>query len=189
MLFKADSAEEALSMAEKYYKCDRSSLRLYTIRPPGSMLWGIIKWRGVYRIEVSRRKRKEVVEGDKAIDGTVEIKDGVVRVKNPVGGGKYPSLVVNDQNIEVYINGQRAVGSCVVTEKDWIQIIPREIPPVARVEVKITPDKMQAILKIERIPGRKYFLRDVKASNSIVVSGDYEEIPPPDITVEQCIQG
>ncbi|SFQ00116.1 hypothetical protein SAMN05444406_10911 [Caldicoprobacter faecalis] len=188
MLFKADSVEEALSRAEKYYNCHRNYLRVYTIRPPGSMLWGIIRWRGVYRIEVSRQKREKVIESVKPIDGTVEIKDGVVRVKNPVSGGKYPSLIVNDQNIEVYINGQRAVGSCVVTERDWIQVIPKEIPPVSRVEVYITPDKMQAILKIERIPGKKYFLRDVKAGNSIVVSGDYEEIPPPDITVEQCIQ-
>jgi len=188
MLFEAGSAQEALSKVEKHFNCDRSYLRLYTIKPPRSMLWGFIKRRGVYRVEVYRRKSKETVGDYKAIDGTIEIKEGVARVKNPVGGGKYPSLIVNDQSIEVYINGKRAVGSCVVTEKDWIQFIPKKIHPVTRVEVKVTPDRMQAILKIERVPGRKYFLRDIEASNSVMISGDYEEIPAPDISVSQCIQ-
>jgi len=188
MLFKAYNIEEALSKAEEHYNCHSDCLSVYTIKPPGSILWGIIKWRGVYRIEKSRKEIKKAAEIDKAVDGTVEIKDGIVIVKNPIGRGKYPSLVINDQNIEIYINGERAVGTCVVTEKDWIQIIPREIPPVSRVKVKITPDKMQAILEIERIPGRRYFLKDIKASNSIVISGDYEEIPAPPVSFEQCIQ-
>ncbi|MCM8901552.1 FapA family protein [Caldicoprobacter algeriensis] len=128
-----------------------------------------------------------MVKEYKAIDGTVEIKDDVVRVKNPVKGGKYPSLIVNDQNFEVFVNSNKVSGACVVTETDVIQVIPREVPPIARIEVDITPDKMKAILRIQKKPGKRYFLRDIKPSNSIVISGDYEEIPPPHISVEQCV--
>ncbi|MBM7582704.1 hypothetical protein JOD02_001561 [Caldicoprobacter guelmensis] len=69
MLIKAYNIEEALFRAEKYYNCPRDCLKVYTIRPPGVILWGIIKWRGIYRVEVAK-KREEMVKKDKAIDGT-----------------------------------------------------------------------------------------------------------------------
>ena len=187
ILLKATNIDEAIRKAEKHYKCEKKSLRVYTIKPPVSLLWGTIRKPGVYRIEKLYRKKTEAASASRAIEGTVEIIGGLIKVKDPVNGGRYPSIIVNDPNIDVYINNKKVTGSCVVTEKDWINIVPKSADPAICIDVELSRDKMEAILEIKKIPGRKYFLRDVKACNNLFICGDYKEIPPPAVSLKQCI--
>jgi uncharacterized protein (DUF342 family) len=187
MLFEAANIEEAIIKAEKHYKCGRKALRVYTLKPPISFLWGAIRKPGIYRIEKLHREKMEAVSAFRPVDGTVEIIGGLIKVKDPVNGGRYPSIIVNDPNIDVYINNKKAVGPCVVTEKDWINVVAKVVEPKIRIDVKLSRDRMEAILEVEKIPGRKYFLRDAEACNTLFICGDYKEIQPPDVSLKQCV--
>jgi uncharacterized protein (DUF342 family) len=104
-----------------------------------------------------------------------------------LGEGRYPSIIADDPNIEVYVNSKKAQGAIVVTEKDSIEFNPKMVEPCTRIEVSLSKNKLEAFLSIEKIPGEKYFVKDVKSSNCVFILSDYSEIPPVDVAYEECI--
>ena len=76
ILLKATNIDEAIRKAEKHYKCEKKSLRVYTIKPPVSLLWGTIRKPGVLAISeeeaASIRGYGRSMEVDKSKDRVAE---------------------------------------------------------------------------------------------------------------------
>jgi hypothetical protein len=178
--------EEALSKAQKIYKCDKNHIKMYIVRSPYCKFWGLIKRAGKYRAEFIRGEKEEKFEQANK-DGYIEIVSGKARVKDPQKEGKYASIIPNDPNISVYVNGERITRATIVTEKDSIEFKPVKVEPMANIQVELSKDKMQATLIVEKLPGREYYVKDTEKSNSVKISSGYNQIPAPKVTVDQCI--
>jgi len=192
MLLKADNIEDARLKGQQYYRCNIEQVRVTTVRLPKSMFWGLIKWPGIYNIEcmpsINRENNDADSETSNYRDGYAEIVDGKVKIVDPIGNGRYASIIADDENIEVYVNGERIKGETVVSERDQVELKPVRIEPKNEIKVELSNDKMQAILTINRLPGKQYYVKDAAADNSIYVHSDYQEIPVLDITLVQCLQ-
>jgi uncharacterized protein (DUF342 family) len=187
LIIRADNAERAIIEAEKRIKCDRKQLKVHTIKSSYSKLWGLIRKQGEYRIEyISSDRNKEPSELD--ANGYVEVVSGKAIIKDPVGEGKYATVIVDDPNIEVYINNIEVAGVAVVTEKDLVEFRPKIIRPYTNISASISEDKMQATLVIEKVPGKEFFVKNSKRSNNVFICSDYKELAPEDDnTLHQCI--
>jgi len=181
--------QEAVFEAKKFYKCNKKQLKVYIIEPPISKLLGFIKMPGKYKIELMDNENKsKVISEQKCVDGCIEIVSGNAKVTDPLNEGRYASIIVDDPNIDVYINGEKVFGSAIVTSSDRIEFKGMEIEPVTKIIARLSGDKMQAILGIKKIPGKKYFVKDHKPSNVIFIRSDYHEVQPPAATLEQCLE-
>jgi uncharacterized protein (DUF342 family) len=187
MEIRAYSMEDAINKASEILRCHDENIKVITIKPATSMFWGLIRRQGVYRVYIANDKEKEpeMVENQ---DGIIEISKVKVKVTDPTENGRYPSLVVDNDGVEVYINGNRIIDTSFVRESDWVDIRSKVVQPSTEIEVEITRDKMQAVLKIIRKPGRKYFVKDTKPCNRIFIRTGYNEIPPTLPTTEECIK-
>ncbi|MBP2073307.1 DUF342 domain-containing protein [Thermoanaerobacterium butyriciformans] len=185
MLFTAFDIEEAITKAKDFYKCDEKNLKIQTIKNPYRRFWGLINKPGEFNIEYIEPKQKKEIK--KKEDGKVQILSGKIQVTDPSPEGKYALIIADDPNIEVYINGKMTTGIAIVTEKDRIDLKAKSIAPSTEIKVDISSDKLKATLTVEKKAGRKYFVKDTKSENSIYIRSEYEEIPAPNVTVEQCI--
>ena len=179
--------QEAVFEAQKVYNCNKKHLKVHVIEPPNSKMLGIIKMPGKYSIEFMDNRNKVVSEQER-IDGCIEIVSGNAKVTDPLHEGRYASIIVDDPNIDVYINGEKVFGSTIVTSRDRIEFRCMEIEPVTKIMARLSSDKMQAVLEIKKIPGKKYFVKDQKPSNVIFIRSDYHEIQPAAATLEQCLE-
>lgn len=102
--------------------------------------------------------------------------------------GRYASIVAEDPHVDVYINDEKISGTSIVTSRDKTEFKCTEIEPVTKISARLSKDKMQAILEIKKIPGRKYYVKDQKPSNSVFIRSDYHEIEPAPATIEQCLE-
>ncbi|MDI6604721.1 MAG: FapA family protein [Thermoanaerobacteraceae bacterium] len=188
MLFTAFDIEEAITKAKAFYKCDEKNLKIQTIKNPYRRFWGLVNKPGEFRIEYidiePKIQKKKLIKKE---DGKVQILSGKIQVTDPSSEGKYASIIADDPNVEVYINGKRITGIAIVTEKDRIDLKAKNIDPSTVIKVDISSDKLKAILTVEKKAGRKYFVKDTQSENSIYIRSEYDEIPAPNVTVEQCI--
>ena len=187
MIINANTMKEAILEAEKLYKCNRKQLKVYVVEPPKSKLLGIVRMPGKYDIKLKGYRDKNISK-QQDVDGYVEIVSGNIKVTNPLQEGRYASIVAEDPNIDVYINDKKVLGATIVTSTDRIEFKCTEIKPVTEIKARLSSDKMQAILKIKKTPGRKYFVKDQERSNIVFIRSDYQEIDPPAPTLEQCLE-
>ncbi|HVB10672.1 MAG TPA: FapA family protein [Bacillota bacterium] len=82
-------------------------------------------------------------------DGAVWIEDGSIRVRNPEGLGRWPTLAVPEGwPAELLVNGTPVVGEMVVRAEDAIELS-LEVPERSgRGEVRVAPDGMGAWLTV-----------------------------------------
>lgn len=187
MIINANSMKEAILEAEKIYECSRKQLKVYVIKPPRNKLLGMVKIPGKYKIKLADHRDKSIPE-QQVIDGYVEIVSGNIKVADPKGEGRYASIVAADPNIDVYINDKKISGTAIVTSSDRIEFKCTEIKASTKIAARLSKDKMQAILEIKKIPGRKYFVKDQESSNSLFILSDYHEIEPPAASLEECLE-
>ena len=67
ILLKATNIDEAIGKLKNIINV-KKSLRVYTIKPPVSLLWGTIRKPGVYRVEKLYRKKTEAASASRAIE-------------------------------------------------------------------------------------------------------------------------
>jgi len=185
MLFKAKSVKDAVSEAEKLYKCDKKQLKVYIVKSPGKNFWGKVKASGEYEIEPIGPPNEYPVK-QQSRDGYVEISSGKATVTDPVQEGRYATIIINDPQIDVYVNGERAPGAIFVRESDSVEFKPIAVDPVTQIKASLSKDKLQAVLEIIKIPGKEYFVKDAKPGNIVFIRSEYKEIQPLVPTMEQC---
>lgn len=187
MIFKAKSMKNAVIEAERFYKCDKKQLRVFVEKHPRNRFWGIARVPGVYKIELIKPSSIEITDQQNK-DGSIEIISGKATVTNPLKEGRYASMLIEDPQIDVFVNGEKIYGAAIVTSDDRIEFKSTIVDPIIEINVHLSANKMQASLEILKTSGMKYFVRDAKRSNVVYVHSDYIEIQPPDVTLEQCLE-
>lgn len=192
MIVKAQSEEEARLLVKKAYENLGNEFKLKVIEEPYSTLFGFIKRKGLYKIEVEKVQiethENTHLQNWEKYHGYAEIINGKVKVTIPAGIRKYPSLKADDPNIDVFVNGEKIVGSIILTETDKIEIKPKTIDPVTRLEIDISDDGLQATLKIHKEKGKKFHVKDSIGENNLVIRSDFKEIEPEKATMDDCIR-
>ncbi|HHT45898.1 MAG TPA: DUF342 domain-containing protein [Firmicutes bacterium] len=115
-------------------------------------------------------------------DGTIEIKNGLVRINDPAGEGR-PAVILNDPKATITVNGQAIDRSRQVYSADKVEITPIEERIPGSLQVELAEGGMSAKIKVS--PGTiiKRAVRDVPPNSELVLSYDEEHVSFNDITV------
>lgn len=190
MFIEAYSEKEAIVLARRSYGYLDAHIKVKPIKEPINMIWGLIRKRGQYEIVITMPEKKHIGKSNDQSykNGYVEIQDGNLKVVDPIDNGRYPSISIDDSNIDVYINGIKQKGSLVITEKDVIEFKPKIIEPLSKISVEITEDKMQAILNINKQEGKRFYVKNAKKDVNIRICSRFENIRPKNVTLTECIE-
>ena len=116
------------------------------------------------------------------INGTIEVQQGRIIIKNPCPGGK-PAVISSMNNITVIINGEKANRRMPVTTESKIEFVFKEEDAKRQMNLRISEDKMEAYVSILYKPSTIYKLKDVKPTNIVTIDLETkEEIMPPKFT-------
>lgn len=122
------------------------------------------------------------------VDGSVEITEGKVVVKNPKYGGKYPTIEPGE-NITVIINGESISEATIISAEDDVKIKVCNQEPYIELDVEIADDKMNAFLVINRQFGREFRVKDCPSClNARIRTETVREVPPRKISPREVIQ-
>ena len=116
------------------------------------------------------------------INGTIGIEDGKILIKNPKEGGK-PAVISTKNNVTVTVDGEKVNTRTNVYEESNIEVIFNKDEAKRHMNLRTSSDKMEAYISIVYKPNTTYKLKDVKATNSVLIEIDVkEEIMPPKFT-------
>ncbi len=116
------------------------------------------------------------------INGTIGIEDGKILIKNPKQGGK-PAVISTKNNVTVTVDGEKVNTRTNVYEESNIEVIFNKDEAKRHMNLRTSSDKMEAYISIVYKPNITYKLKDVKATNSVLIEIDVkEEIMPPKFT-------
>jgi uncharacterized protein (DUF342 family) len=116
------------------------------------------------------------------VNGTVEIKDGRIIIKNPKEGGR-PAIISTMNNITVTVNGEKVSLRTMVYEESKIEVVFNEDSAKRHMNLRTSSDKMEAYVSITYKPKTTYKLKDIAPGNAVLLEIDVkEEIMPPKFT-------
>ncbi|MGI6098075.1 MAG: flagellar assembly protein A, partial [Dethiobacteria bacterium] len=194
MIIKAYDITEATNRAMEFlrYKDDqRGQIDVVILQEPVSLFWGLIKRKGIYKIKFNAYQEnlgeQDQQEDQLSKDGSVQVLDGIIKVTNPIGTGKYATIYAEDPNVDVFVNNTKISKGYIVTEKDNIDLIPREEQPVTSISVQLSQDELSAVLTITRESGKKYYVEDTEVINSLHINSNYVEFPSRRPTLQECV--
>lgn len=179
--------KDAVLEAERFYRCDKKQLKVIVDKPPRNKLFGIVRTPGEYIIELLKPSNEEIIAQQNK-DGCIEIVSGKAIVTDPLKEGRYASILVDDPQIDVYVNGEKVYGAAILTSNDRVEFKSIKVEPVTKISARLSKDKMQATIEISKIPGKEYFVKDAKRSNVVFIRSGYNEIQPSPATLEQCLE-
>jgi len=116
-------------------------------------------------------------------NGFIEIKDGRVKVYDPVGDG-IPAIIGPDLLAEIKVNGNTIEVKQAVSSSDQVEIFPREEDAPGTVTVTLSDDRLQAAVTITPRVIVKRRVKETPAAQELVLSYEEERAEIPDITVE-----
>jgi|GEM_PF-848375 len=187
MIFEALTREEAVEMAAIKYGCAKEELEVIERVKPSKKMMGLKKVAGHYEIHVKEKKEQlfEEKKDPENQNGTIEVVDGVVKVTAPKGRGVDASVFINHPQLIFTLNGEMVTGNKSVKEGDQIEISFENISPESHLKIELSENQLEAKLLIDRIPGKRYFLKDMEKTSRGVFQLDFEAIYPKKITVEE----
>ncbi|WP_195264840.1 MULTISPECIES: flagellar assembly protein A [unclassified Clostridium] len=116
------------------------------------------------------------------IDGTVYVKDRKIVIRNPVGNGKY-ATILPPINGELYINGEKVTKQSIIKAVDIIDFKGLKEKAQRLIDIRFNDDKTEAYISITYNKELVYYLKDSKESNILSLDVDVEEgIDAPIIT-------
>lgn len=171
MKFFSFSLSDAILQAEEHFKCKQDKLKVTTIKSPRKRMFGIKKIQGEYEIEV---------------------------IPDPVESTIMNEEIKNEDIFEELISEKFTEPTSIVApESECEENLGEKItdPPIMQIKAKLSADKMQAILTINRVHGREYTsiddiaITEVDAKNTKNTSSNkgYKVIPAPTPTLEECL--
>lgn len=85
-------------------------------------------------------------DGEAALrDGAAWVESGSLKVRNPIGRGRWPSVVVEpDGSVQLYVNGERATGAVVLRAEDDIEIRKCSEEHPGSIQVSVSEDELSA---------------------------------------------
>ncbi|MFT5874957.1 MAG: hypothetical protein ACI8WT_003937, partial [Clostridium sp.] len=122
-------------------------------------------------------------------NGTIEIRDGIIIIKNPCEGGK-PAVISTTKDILITVNEEKIKLRTPVYEESKIEtsfkqdvISLKENEAERHMNLRTSSNNMEAYVSIMYKPNITYKLKDTGAVNSITMEIDVKEkIMPPKFT-------
>lgn len=116
------------------------------------------------------------------INGTIQIKDGNILIKNPKEGGR-PATISTKGNITITVDGEKVNLRTTVYEESNIEVIFNEEVAQRHMDLRTSTDKMEAYISIVYKPNTTYRLKDADPTNSLIIEIEVKEnIMPPKFT-------
>lgn len=117
-------------------------------------------------------------DNKKNIDGKAWIENGEIFIKDPQDGG-VPCKIYSCDGMTLYLD-DKPIESCEGFQYNKIRCIVEEKAAQRKVNVEISPDKMEAYISINYLPKSSYCIKDAEASNVLQLSLEKikEEYPP-----------
>lgn len=120
-------------------------------------------------------------------DGSVAINGGIVVVKNPQSGGKYPTIEPS-REVKVIVNGEPVSERTIVTKDDDVRIEPINQEPYVEMDVEISNDKLNAFLIVNRQMGKQYKLQNLEPCVNAKVHVDtVGQLPAPRLSPREVM--
>nr|WP_281418627.1 flagellar assembly protein A [Clostridium frigoris] len=117
-------------------------------------------------------------------DGTIEIKNGEIIIKDPYEDGK-PAVIsnTNTNNITLTVNGEKVTLRANVQKENIIEVFLTEDEATRNLNLSTSADNMEAYISIKYKPNIIYKLKDCGPKNSVAIEREVkEEIMPPKFT-------
>lgn len=131
----------------------------------------------IYNKEIQGTKTHE-----EEINGTIEIQQGKIIIKNPKEAGK-PAMISSSNNLAIIVNGEKVISRTTVYEDSNVVVVFNEDEAKRYMNFKINPDKMEAHISIAYKPNTTYKLKDAGPTNLLLTEIEVkEEIMPPKFT-------
>lgn len=192
MIIKAYSEKQAKKIfAQQINRDPEQRIIVECVKEPIKIIRGLIKIKGKYEVCVVKENKGNTyirTKKNSLKDGSVEIKNEIVKIRNPIDDGRYPSIIADDPHLIVLKNGQSQEGVVILTENDYIEIRSKRIDPITRISVVVSEDKMEAKINIYKENGKKFHAKDIARGVQVKLQTDYRIIPSEGVTFSECIQ-
>ncbi|MCB2310057.1 FapA family protein [Clostridium tagluense] len=186
--FQGANVQECLSLASSSLGVPVEKLKYSTLEEKNGFFkkHAIISIDSIEGLNDENIKDEDFSEKEDAqqleINGTIEIEDGRIIVKDPCQGGK-PAVIYFGNNITVIINGEKINKSSIVTSESKIEFIFKEDEAKREMNLRISEDQMEAYISIIYKPTTIYKLKDAAISNTVTIAMEIKEkIMPPKFT-------
>lgn len=174
--FSAADIEKCIEIACDDLKIDKENLKYEVLEEKR----GFFKKNVSIMVEVPDERSEKtygystVIKGTN--DGAVCIKNGKVIVKNPTEDGLPASIICSD-NIHIKLNGLEVKERFNIFEDDVVEITIDDTKPSRKIDIDVSPDKMEVYISITYKTGMEYKLKDLpECSNCIFEVVAAEEI-------------
>ncbi|MDI6879972.1 MAG: FapA family protein [Desulfitobacteriaceae bacterium] len=119
-------------------------------------------------------------------NGSVMLSNGQVIVSNPKGFGKFPTIS-QGANVEVLVNGEKLTSPTVVNEDDHIEVSVVNTEPSFSLDLKISKDKMKALLTLRKKTGKRYSIEDIPPSLEVCIAAKRLQEIWPEVGLQQVL--
>ncbi len=184
MRIEAMSWEEAIEKAVEGIKLPKESLTVKEISKPVKKIMGLKKIPGIYEI-LPKEKEKEESKEKEHENGTVEVKNGQVVVRDPKGKGIEATLFIHHDQLIFNVNGEPVTGNRALKSQDVIAVSFEHIPPEVHIQVELSESMLEAYLDIRRKNGKRYRLKDLEKTARGALQLEQEEILPEKLNPEE----
>lgn len=137
------------------------------------------------------RKKSEDIEADEDClqlneeDGTIEIIDGQIIIRNPKEGG-HPATILVGTDVKVIIDGEDVKGKREILEENKIEINFDESTASRELKITLSEDYMEAYATIIYKSQNVYKLKNKKQSPMVILESEIEsQVNPPKYSVEE----
>lgn len=119
-------------------------------------------------------------------NGSVMLSNGQVIVSKPKGFGKFPTIS-QGANVEVLVNGEKLTSPTVVNEDDHIEVSVVNTEPSFSLDLKISKDKMKALLTLRKKTGKRYSIEDIPPSLEVCIAAKRLQETWPEVGLQQVL--
>ncbi|MBU3136013.1 FapA family protein [Clostridium gasigenes] len=113
------------------------------------------------------------------LNGSVEVKNGKIIVKNPIGSGEYAKIILNN-DCKLFVNGKKIRETSIVKENDEIVFDREEIKGKRHINIKTNVDNTEARVNINYETGFRYEIKNAIENNVLALEHNEVrgELPP-----------
>lgn len=182
-VFKGKSVEECVGDACKLLQLDKDQLDYTIVEEKKGFLFKSAS------ISVNLKENKKLEEEQKSIkinenSGKIKVVKGKIIVQNPKEQGN-PATVFPSKNVKVIVNGEEIKTRKEVFEDSKIEVILPEDNAQRFMDIKISPDSMEAYINIQYKSKNIYGLVDEEESNTIEIKcKQVESVFPDKFTID-----
>lgn len=173
-VFTSKTLEECLKLAASQLKVDIEKIKYEVIEEKH----GFFKKKATISVEIEEKVKENN-------NGSIKVQDGEIIIKNPKEGGRGAYIKPCNQ-LKVLVDGMEIESRKEVFEDTIIELVFDENTAERRLNINISPDKMEVYITIQYIPQNVYAIKDEEESTELIPEIRVkEQIFPRTYTVEE----